>query len=116
MRQYCSVCKAHYDMLVVSETADDGVIWLKCPNCQGVLPHMPEPGEEVEPAPEEIDPERARPYSADEVYEVGEVVHHRGWDDYGVVTDKKALPGNRSVIIVRFMKSGEIQLIEGASG
>jgi uncharacterized Zn finger protein (UPF0148 family) len=101
-------------MLVVSETAEDGVIWLKCPNCQGVLPHMPEPDEEVEAEPE-IDPDRARPYSADEVYEVGEVVHHRGWDDYGVVVAKEELPGKRSVIKVRFAKSGEIQLIEGAS-
>ena len=133
MLQYCSVCKAQFDMSVVSESAEDGVIWLKCPNCQGILPHMPETdsggvadekvGEQegaaavqAEEAVPEIDPSLAKVYLPQETYEVGDVLHHRGWNDYGVVTEKLELPGNRHVIKVRFVENGELQLIEGTGG
>ena len=125
MRQYCSVCKAHFDMTVVSEASDDGVVWLKCPQCAGILPHMPAEDEagaaeatQVEEEPvsevEEIDPETARVYSPEEHYEIGDVVHHRGWNDYGRVVAKEALPGNRNMIRVQFTENGEVQLIEGS--
>ena len=130
MRQYCSVCKGHYDMTVVRESVEDGVIWLKCPNCQGILPHMPEsdgsgatssaaataPARKAIADPlEDLDVEAARPYEPSENYAVGDVVHHRGWNDYGVVIAKQMLPGNRRVIRVRFAESGEVQLIEGGA-
>lgn len=40
LNQYCSVCKKHLDMDVISteDGGDDGVIWLRCPECQGFLP------------------------------------------------------------------------------
>jgi hypothetical protein len=40
--QYCSVCKAEYDMEVVptSDGEDDGVVWLQCPSCMGFLPKV----------------------------------------------------------------------------
>jgi hypothetical protein len=142
MRQFCSVCKSTFEMEVVRESAEDGVIWLRCPNCQGILPHMPsiseaEPDEVVpgstavevprpepvedEPDPvsaasdllDEIDPEQARTYNADETYAVGDVVHHRAWNDYGIVKATESLPGNRRIIRVRFVNAGEVQLLEG---
>jgi hypothetical protein len=138
MRQFCSVCKSTFEMEVVRESAEDGVIWLRCPNCRGILPHMPhigEPGEEsaaaegapvAAPRPEEeevvheatdlldeIDPEKARAYSEAETYEVGDVVHHRAWNDYGIVRETDILPGNRRIIRVRFVNAGEVQLLEG---
>ena len=142
MLQFCSVCKSTFEMEVVRESAEDGVIWLRCPNCQGILPHMPqisEPAAPESPAPEpaesvprptadeieaeaisaaaelldEIDPEKARPYRAEDTYEVGEVVHHRAWNDYGIVQATETLPGNRHIIRVRFVNAGEVQLLEG---
>jgi hypothetical protein len=142
MLQFCSVCKSTFEMEVVRESAEDGVIWLRCPNCQGILPHMPqisEPEVRKSPAPEptesaprptadeieaeaisaaaelldEIDPEKARPYSAEDTYEVGDVVHHRAWNDYGIVQATETLPGNRHIIRVRFVNAGEVQLLEG---
>jgi hypothetical protein len=142
MRQFCSVCKSTFEMEVVRESAEDGVIWLRCPNCQGILPHMPsiadpadastgaDAGIEERPRPgtgaaeedkvsaaadllDEIDPEQARPYDAKETYEVGEVVHHRAWNDYGIVKATETLPGNRRIIRVRFVNAGEVQLLEG---
>ncbi|MCB1182110.1 hypothetical protein KDM41_01670 [bacterium] len=42
-RQYCSVCKDWLDMEVVPTgdgDDDDGVIWFRCPQCQGFLPKL----------------------------------------------------------------------------
>ena len=39
IKQYCSVCKDHFDMEVVKQGSGKGVIWLKCPGCQGFLPY-----------------------------------------------------------------------------
>lgn len=40
--QYCSVCKKSLDMEVVPTDSgeDDGVIWLRCPDCGGFLPKI----------------------------------------------------------------------------
>ena len=127
MRQYCSVCKAQLEMSVVSDASEDGVLWLKCPRCKGILPHM-EAGDggadsadegavaasSAPSALDDIDVSKARPYLPQEVYEVGDVVHHRGWDDYGVVQSKESLPGNRSAILVQFAEQGSVRLIEGS--
>jgi hypothetical protein len=139
MRQFCSVCKSTFEMEVVRESAEDGVIWLRCPNCQGILPHMPDiaapdAAAEVIGASEqrpsaaqkaedalaaaadlldEIDPEKARPYIEGETYEVGQVIHHRAWNDYGIVRATETLPGNRLIIRVRFVNAGEVQLLVG---
>ena len=120
MRQYCSVCKDHLEMTVVSDTSEDGVIWLKCPRCKGILPHMEEAGEETAPAKsedplDEIDISKAVPYDSTREYEVGDVLHHRSWNDYGVVLEIVDLPGNRRTARVRFSEHGEIQLIMGES-
>lgn len=44
-RQYCSVCKQWLDMEVVptGDGDDDGVIWFRCPQCQGFLPKLSQP-------------------------------------------------------------------------
>ena len=122
MKQFCSVCKAHLEMAVVSDASEDGVIWLKCPRCKGILPHMAEiaeAGNSESPGQvkvlEDFDASTAKPYQLNAVYEVGDVIHHRGWDDFGVVREKMSLPGNRRAILVQFAEHGELRLIEGAS-
>ena len=52
INQYCSVCKKHLDMEVIptdDDGGDDGVIWLRCPDCQGFLPKFT--GEGLKPEP-----------------------------------------------------------------
>lgn len=41
-RQFCSVCKQWLDMEVVptADGDDDGVVWFRCPQCQGFLPKL----------------------------------------------------------------------------
>ncbi|UCH84580.1 MAG: hypothetical protein JSW50_02480 [Candidatus Latescibacterota bacterium] len=124
IEQYCSVCKDQFDMEVVKQGSSKGVIWLKCPGCQGYLPYMPEENEETEDsaggdaanpelALEDLDIENAREYSESDTYEVGEIVHHRSWNDYGKVLSKDELPGNRKTVWVQFLRQGKIQLLEG---
>ncbi|UCG52502.1 MAG: hypothetical protein JSW58_02830 [Candidatus Latescibacterota bacterium] len=124
INQYCSVCKDHFEMDVVKQGSSKGVVWLKCPGCQGFLPYMPDESEEPENsrggdseqqeiALEDLDIENAKEYSEKNVYEVGEILHHRSWNDFGRVVSKDRLPGNRRTIWVQFLRQGKIQLLEG---
>jgi hypothetical protein len=124
INQYCSVCKEHFDLEVVKQGSTKDVIWLKCPGCQGFLPHTPDDSDEdddgrarreaqSEMAIEDLDVESAKEYSDDQVFEVGDIVHHRSWNDFGKVVLKEKLPGNRNTIWVQFLRQGRVQLLEG---
>jgi hypothetical protein len=123
MKQYCSVCKEQFEMEIVKQGSSENVIWLKCPGCQGFLPFIPEEEGEVqdsgEPtgedsiALEDLDIENAKEYSENLEYEIGEIIHHRSWNDYGKVLSKDMLPGNRRTIWVQFLRQGKVQLLEG---
>jgi hypothetical protein len=124
INQYCSVCKDQFEMEVVKQGSSKGVIWLKCPGCQGYLPYMPDENEKAEDsaggdsteqelALEDLDTENAKEYSESDLYEVGEILHHRSWNDFGRVISKDKLPGNRRTIWVQFLRQGKIRLLEG---
>ncbi len=121
IRQHCSVCKADFDMDIIKQGSSEDVLWLKCPGCQGFLPYMPkEEQDDADRIPEEqslaledIEVEQAKEYSESDEYEVGEVIHHRSWNDYGKVVAKDKLPGNRRTIWVQFIRQGRVQLLEG---
>jgi hypothetical protein len=121
IHQHCSVCKADFDMDIIKQGSTEDVLWLKCPGCQGFLPYMPKEDldgadqlpDEESLALEDIEVEKAREYSDDQEFEVGEIIHHRSWNDYGKVVGKDRLPGNRSTIWVQFIRQGRVQLLEG---
>ena len=121
IRQHCSVCKADFDMEIIKQGAGEGVVWLKCPSCQGFLPYMQEGDNEaavedkseVAVALEDLDVDGAKEYTDDQIYEIGDVVHHRSWNDFGKVVSKDSLPGNRQTIWVQFLRQGKVQLLEG---
>ena len=123
MKQYCSVCKEQFEMEIVKQGSSENVIWLKCPGCQGFLPFIPEedgeirdtgePAGEANIALEDLDVEKAKEYSEQLKYEIGEIIHHRSWNDYGKVISKDMLPGNRRTIWVQFLRQGKVQLLEG---
>ena len=57
-KQFCSVCKQWLDMEIVPTgdgEDDDGVVWFRCPQCQGFLPKLSSQLEEV-PADDSADP------------------------------------------------------------
>ncbi len=70
-------------------------------------------GAELSPPPmPDFDPETAIPYRPWSHYEVGTVIRHLAWDDYGIVLAKEILPGNRHAVKVQFEKAGVVRLIE----
>lgn len=121
IKQHCSVCKSDFEMEIIKQGSGENVVWLKCPGCQGFLPYMPDDEtkaddtEEIEKplALEDIDIEQAKEYSDDQEFEIGEVIHHRSWNDYGKIVSKGSLPGNRRTIWVQFLRQGKVQLLEG---
>jgi uncharacterized protein YbaR (Trm112 family) len=124
IKQYCSVCKSEYDMEIIKQGSNENVLWLKCPECKGFLPYMPEENTEArdedeageEPvAIEDLDIERAREYAENDVYEIGDVIHHRSWNDYGKILSKETLPGNRNTIWVQFLRQGKVRLLENVA-
>lgn len=62
----------------------------------------------------DADLEAARPYRPWDAYEVGDVVHHLAWGDFGVVVAKESLPGGRKAVKVYFDQAGVVRLIENA--
>lgn len=123
IEEYCSVCKRSFEMEVIKQGSSRDFIWLKCPGCQQYLPHMPKEEEEEkderknkesgELALEDLDIDNAKEYSEEDEFEVGDVIHHRSWNDYGKVVAKDKLPGNRRTIWVHFVRQGKVQLLEG---
>jgi hypothetical protein len=110
-------------MEVIKQGSGEGVVWLKCPSCQGFLPYMseednddttPESGADSSAvAIEDLDIDNAKEYSEDQLYELDDVIHHRSWNDFGKIVSKDALPGNRRTIWVQFLRHGKVQLLEG---
>jgi hypothetical protein len=124
IKQFCSVCKSEFDMEIIKQGSKESVLWLKCPECKGFLPYMPEEfdkndAEETDDneavAIEDLDVENAREYSESGVFEVGEVIHHRSWNDYGKIVSKDVLPGGRNTIWVQFLRQGKVQLLENVA-
>ncbi len=124
IKQHCSVCKADFDMEIIKQGSNESVLWLKCPGCEGFLPYMPDEDADAKTtdndkieqvALEDLDIENAKEYTEQGVYDVGEVIHHRSWNDYGKIVSKATLPGNRHTIWVQFLRQGKVQLLENVA-
>lgn len=94
IKQYCSVCREELPMEVVptENGEDDGVIWLRCPRCQGFLPKVG-----VALSPERVD-EHGDEISAEQlVSEAGEL----GEDgEPGELDEAEGLGGSDAVATV----------------
>ncbi len=53
-----------------------------------------------------------RVYSAEETYEVGEIIYHAEWNDYGKVKKKEVSSSGYNIIVVEFEKLGQKKLVE----
>lgn len=61
-----------------------------------------------------IERENSKVYEPTSEYNVGDVIYHRGFDDYGLVRAKEVATNGMSVLVVLFEKSKEKRLIERA--
>lgn len=67
-RQFCSVCKEWLDMAVVPTgdgEEDDGVVWFRCPQCQGFLPKLKSAADDGDGMETGAEPAGGRPGSLD---------------------------------------------------
>jgi len=108
-------------MEVVEEGGESEVTWLRCPHCQGILPNM-ELSEDAEKSADNgkfgldsFTEDDVVEYDARSIFEVGHVIYHRSWNDYGKVTEKIILPGGRSAIRAQFLQQGDVQLLENVT-
>ncbi len=53
-----------------------------------------------------------RVYSANETYEIGEIIYHEEWQDYGKVKKKEISSSGYNIIVVEFEKLGPKRLVE----
>jgi len=51
-------------------------------------------------------------YSPNDIYEIGDVIFHKIWDDIGIVQEKDTTSTGGNAIIVQFEKSAKKTLIE----
>ena len=56
--------------------------------------------------------DETRPYSPKDVYEIGDVIFHKVWDDVGIVQSKDITSNGGNAIIVQFEKKSKKTLIE----
>lgn len=62
-----------------------------------------------------ISKDDARKYSPREVFEIGEILYHKIFDDVGIVRAKEVTSTGGHAIVVQFEKSEEKRLIENYS-
>ncbi|RMF33136.1 MAG: hypothetical protein D6747_07555 [Chlorobiota bacterium] len=59
-----------------------------------------------------IEREDAKEYDPRQEYSIGDVIHHREWDDYGSVRAKEIASNGMSILVVIFEKMKERRLVE----
>jgi hypothetical protein len=59
-----------------------------------------------------ISREDSKPYSPKKVYDIGDVIYHKMWDDVGIVRAKEIMTNGGNAIVVLFEKSKEKRLVE----
>jgi hypothetical protein len=59
-----------------------------------------------------LSPEDSKPYDPRAEYQIGDIIYHRAWDDYGIVRAKQILSNGSCAIVVLFEKNKEKRLVE----
>ncbi len=59
-----------------------------------------------------LTPEDSKRYVPYGEYQIGDVIYHPAWDDYGIVRGKEVLSNGLHAIVVLFKKNKEKRLIE----
>jgi hypothetical protein len=113
---FCNICGAIKKFEITGyfpEKENETKRWAKCKFCKQtqvidlgdiVLPNKPDFNE--------IETRESKNYSPTETYSIGDVIYHKTWDDYGVVTNKLSISDGQSSLIVEFKKLGNKKLVE----
>ncbi len=111
IEQFCDYCgsKKKFKFRGNFEAEPETKFWYMCLKCKHVaLISL----DELNPKQDMNSKENCRVYSAEETYEIGEVIYHEEWQDYGKVKKKEISSSGYSIIVVEFEKHGQKKLIE----
>jgi len=113
---FCSVCQRVVKMDMMHKGPAEEVDWLKCPDCEGVVPLFSSAIREMMGTKEDSSgtvllkdcPE----YDMSGCYQIGQIFYHKVWDDYGIVLQKGKESQKGRAIMVSFLKSGLKKIVE----
>jgi hypothetical protein len=112
---FCNICGAikKFEITgILSEKEDETKRWAKCRNCkQTQLIDLNNIIVSNKPNLDDIETRDSKYYSPSDSFEIGDVIYHKSWDDYGLVVNKLFMSDGQSSIIVEFKKSGNKKLI-----
>lgn len=113
---FCNICGAIKKFEITGNYSDkenETQKWAKCKTCkQTQVIDLSSVNLSNKPDLENIETKESKNYSPSEAFEVGDIIYHKTWDDYGVVVNKLSISDGQSSIIVEFKKSGNKKLIE----
>ncbi|MCX7611903.1 MAG: hypothetical protein N2043_09985 [Ignavibacterium sp.] len=113
---FCSICGAVKKFEITGEyssSEEDSRRWAKCKSCkQTQIIDLNNIVVANKPDFVDIEQRDSKNYSPDHTYNVGDVIYHKKWDDYGIVINKFYTSDGKSSITVEFKKSGIKKLIE----
>jgi hypothetical protein len=114
--QFCTICQKVVKMDMLRKKPDDEVAWLKCPDCDGIVPLLSASAKEMMGLKEEmvgtVVLDDCPEYEMSGCYEVGQVFYHKVWDDYGIVLQKGKESQKGRAIMVSFLKNGLKKIVE----
>jgi hypothetical protein len=113
---FCSVCQRVIKMDMIRKAPTDEVTWLQCPDCEGIVPLLSSAAKEMMGAKEEVAntviTSEVPEYDMSGNYDIGQVLYHPIWDDYGIVLQKGKESQRGRTIMVSFLKGGLKKIVE----
>lgn len=111
IERFCDYCggKQKFKFRGNFEAEPDTKFWYVCQKCKHVVLVSTD---ELNLQQDSNQQENYRIYSAEETYEVGELIYHTEWQDYGKVKKKEVSSSGYSIIVVEFEKLGQKKLVE----
>ncbi|MCK4272009.1 hypothetical protein KAU04_03380 [bacterium] len=113
---FCSVCQRVVKMDMLRKGPVDDVTWLKCPDCEGIVPVLSAAIKELmgmkEEVPGTVMKNECPEYEMSGNYDVGQIFYHKIWDDYGMVLQKGKESQKGRAIMVSFLRGGLKKIVE----
>ncbi len=113
---FCTKCQRVVKMDMMRKEADDPVTWLRCPECEGYVPLLSAAGKEMLGISDEdlgtVLKSECDEYDLCATYDIGQMLYHSVWDDYGIVLEKGKESQTGRAIMVSFLKGGLKKIVE----
>ncbi len=112
---FCRTCAAVTKMEIATpagEAFGEEAYWAKCKKCKNKLViTLDDIIRDDRISVKNIDMGEAVDYSPDKDYEIGSVLFHKGWEDFGVVKSKSHLSSTKISLTVEFQSKGIKKLL-----